>query len=123
MAEHGPRREQLIQGKRAVEDVAADEPELALEIERAERTSAEHARLEVRRDAIDRVDHEVGYFVSRVVPRSSRHDLRQIRMRVLAEEARDVHSRRCEAVVDDRGHQHFDDRSLRPAVRPFRSRR
>src|SRR5580693_1654502 len=34
MSEHRPRREQLIQGQRAVEDVATEQPELALEIER-----------------------------------------------------------------------------------------
>src|ERR1700758_396392 len=34
MAEHRPRREQLIERQRAVEDVSAKQPELALEVER-----------------------------------------------------------------------------------------
>jgi hypothetical protein len=43
VAEHRPRREQLVERERAMEDVAADEPEFALEIERAERAPAENA--------------------------------------------------------------------------------
>ncbi len=51
VTEHRSRREQLVERQRAVEDVAADEPELALEIERRERATAEDAGLEIRRDA------------------------------------------------------------------------
>ena len=58
--EHRPRREQLIEAQRAVEDVAADEAEGALEIERAHDLPAEHRGLEIRRMAVDQIDHEVG---------------------------------------------------------------
>ena len=68
IAEHRPRPEQLVERERAVEDVAAGEPEGLLEVERAQRLAADHARLEARRIAIDRVDHQVGHLVAMVVP-------------------------------------------------------
>ena len=66
---------------------------------------------------IDGVDHQVGDLVARVVPRSARRDPRQVRMHVLAEEARDVHAGRRERIIDDRRNQHLDDRRRRPARR------
>ena len=54
MAEHRARREHLPEIERAVEDVAADEAEGALEIERREDLPPEHRALEVRRVAVDR---------------------------------------------------------------------
>src|SRR5690606_9707983 len=42
LAEYRPRAEQLIEAQRAVEDVAADEAEVAFEIERALDLAAEH---------------------------------------------------------------------------------
>src|SRR6266496_6003454 len=60
VAEHRARREQLIEGERAVEDVPADEAEIALEIERREDFSREDARLEIRRVAVHRFDDGVG---------------------------------------------------------------
>src|SRR5690606_32874722 len=41
--------EHLVEAERAVADVAADQAELALEVERRERAVAEHAAREVRR--------------------------------------------------------------------------
>ena len=43
-----------------MKDVAADEAEGAFEIERREDLPAEHRTLEVRRMAVDRLDHQVG---------------------------------------------------------------
>src|SRR5262249_60087480 len=44
IAQHRPRPEQLIERERAAKDVAADEAELRLQIERARRPACEHAR-------------------------------------------------------------------------------
>src|SRR5690349_20708462 len=46
VAQHRPRPVQLVKRQRAVEDVAADEPEGLLEVERAQRLAADDARLE-----------------------------------------------------------------------------
>src|SRR5262249_44064360 len=59
VAQHRPRPEQLVKRQCAMEDVAADEPERLLEVERAQRLAADDARLEARRVTIDRVDHQV----------------------------------------------------------------
>src|SRR5258708_2078552 len=46
--EHGPGREQLIEGERAVEDVPADQAKLALQIKRRERSPRDDAGTEIR---------------------------------------------------------------------------
>jgi len=51
-----------------VEDVAPDEAELALEIERRERHAADNRSLETRRVGIDRVDDEIGGRFAMIVP-------------------------------------------------------
>ena len=43
MAEHWPRREQLVERQRAVKDVAAQQAELALQVERRQDLPADHA--------------------------------------------------------------------------------
>src|SRR5262245_1131930 len=43
IAEHGPRPEQLIEGERAVKDIAADKAEHLLEVERAQHLAADDA--------------------------------------------------------------------------------
>src|ERR1700688_5217469 len=43
VAEHRPRREQLVQRQRAVEDIAAEQAELPLEVERRQDLPADHA--------------------------------------------------------------------------------
>src|SRR5690349_22470621 len=68
VAEHRPRREQLIERERAVKDVAADEAELTLEIQWRQRAPAEDTRAESGREPLDGVDHEIGDFLARVVP-------------------------------------------------------
>src|SRR5258707_9292685 len=49
VAEHRPRREQLIEGQRAVKYIAAEQAELALQIERRENLPADHACRKTRR--------------------------------------------------------------------------
>src|SRR5947199_3487891 len=68
VSEHRARGEHLSKIERAVENIAADEPEGALEIERREYLPAEHRALEVRRIAVDRVDHQVGDRLAVIVP-------------------------------------------------------
>src|SRR5262245_25358292 len=113
MAEHWPRPEELVKRQRAVEDIAADEPERLLEIERAQGLASDHARLEARRIALDRVDHQVGNLVAMRVPGAA---LRQRRRDVLAEQARDMGALGGKRVVEGRGDQHLDDRLAAPAL-------
>ena len=68
MPEHRTRGEHLPEIERAVEDVAADQPEGAFEIERREDLSPEHRTLEVRRVSVDRVDHQVGDRLAMFIP-------------------------------------------------------
>ena len=93
-------------------DVPADEPESALEVERAHDLAAEHRRLEVRCVGVDGVDHQVRYFLAMRVPGAA---VRELRGDVLAEEARDVLSLRRESVIERRGDQQLDDWPARPA--------
>ena len=95
VAEDRPRREQLVERERAVEDVAADQAELALEIERRQHPATDDARGEIRRVAVHRRDHQVGDLVPRGVPR---HAVGQRRIGMLAKQARDVLARRRERV-------------------------
>src|SRR6266700_7849750 len=46
VAEHGPRRKELVERQRAVEDIPADHAELALEVERGEYFPGDDALLE-----------------------------------------------------------------------------
>ncbi len=54
VAQHRPRREQLIERQRAVKDVAAEQAELPLEVERRQHLAADHARRKARREFIHR---------------------------------------------------------------------
>src|ERR1700679_3231589 len=111
--EHGPRREHLVQAQGAVKDVAADQPEGALEIERAHDLPPEHRGLEIGRMTVDEIDHDIGYLLPMIVPGCP---VGQLRRDVLAEQARHVLSRGREAVVQGRGYEHLDDGLLRPAA-------
>src|SRR4051812_11467245 len=84
-AKHRSRAVQLIERQRAVKYVAADQPELALKIERRQDFAAADARLEIRRVPRDCVDHEIGHSFFAVVPASS---IGQRETEVLAEKAR-----------------------------------
>src|SRR5258705_6797239 len=87
MAEHRPRRKQLVQRQRAMKNVAAEQAELALEIERRQDMAANHARREAWRILIHGRDHEIGDLFAMVVPRPA---VRQLRRHVLAEQAGDM---------------------------------
>src|SRR6266480_4534825 len=69
VAAHWPRREQLIERQRAVKNIAAEQPELALQIERREDLPAHDACRKTRRITIYRRDHEIGDLIAMVVPR------------------------------------------------------
>src|SRR5262249_25576676 len=68
VAEQRAGGEQLPEVERAVENIAADEPEGALEIERRENLPAEHVAGEIGRVAVDRGDHQVGDPFAMIVP-------------------------------------------------------
>src|SRR5262245_46968306 len=77
MAGHRPRREELAELELSVKNVAADETEGTLEIERTEDLSRDHRFFEVRCIAVDGVDHQVGNLFAFVVPGSAVGKLRR----------------------------------------------
>ena len=98
-----------------MENVAADEAEFALEVEGREDLARDDRRLEARRIGFDRVDHEIGDRLARLVPRAP---VRQFRRDMLAEQGRDMLARGAKRIVERRGDQHFDDWGGRPAGQP-----
>src|SRR5579862_4217227 len=66
--EHGPCGEHLIKTQHTVEDVTADEPEGALEIERAHDLTTDHRRLEIGCIRIHRLDHQIRDGLAMYVP-------------------------------------------------------
>src|SRR5712691_7839692 len=56
IAEHRSCRKQLVERERTVEDVSADQTEVAFEIERGEDFPGDDALLEIRRVAVHRFD-------------------------------------------------------------------
>src|SRR5690348_7987586 len=74
-ADHWPRAEELVEAHLAVKDVAADQPEPALEVERRMDLSAEHRLGEARRMRIDGRDDLVGRLLALVVPASPRPEI------------------------------------------------
>src|SRR4051794_21563712 len=99
-ADHRPRAEQLIEAHLAVEDVAADEPEAALEVEWRMDLPADDRLGETRRVRVDGGDDLVGRSLALVVPASA---CAEVVAEVLAEEARDVLAFRREAWVERGG--------------------
>src|SRR5258706_2262949 len=115
VAEHRPRREQLIEGQRAVKNIAAEQAELALQIERREDLPADHACRKTRRITIHGRDHEIGDLIAMVIPGPA---LGQFRRDVLAEQAGDMLARRAQRIVERRGDQQLDHTLAAPAMRP-----
>ena len=74
-ADHRPRAEQLVEPHLAVEDVAADQPEAALEVERRMDLPPEHRLGEARRVRIDRGDDRVGRLLALLVPAAPRPEI------------------------------------------------
>ena len=71
----------------AMEDVATDEAELSLEIERRMDLPRDHARLEIGCMVVDCLDDQLGDLFTAIVPRAS---VRQFRRELLEEQARNV---------------------------------
>src|SRR3989442_9121326 len=97
VAEHRPRRKELVEGRRAWKYFPADEAEVALEIERRQDPAGEDALLEIRGVAVDRFDDHVCRGLLLFVPAAAPG---QDRVEVLAEETRDVRTLRSEPGVD-----------------------
>src|SRR5688500_1047225 len=95
VTEHRPVREELVEPHLAVEDVAADQAEAALEIERRQRQPADDAGGEARRVAVDMADDGVGRLLAPRVPAP-----RDLEGEMLAEQAGDMGAGRSEAVVE-----------------------
>src|SRR5271166_5256667 len=87
VSQHWPRRIELVERETAVKDVAADKPELALEVERRENLAGDDGRPKARRVTLHRVDHQVGDGLARLAPRPT---IRQLRRDVLAKERGDM---------------------------------
>src|SRR5687767_10964665 len=68
MTEHRPVRKELVEAHLAVEDVAADQAEAALEIERRQRQPADDAGGEARRKTVDMGNDRIGGFIAARVP-------------------------------------------------------
>jgi hypothetical protein len=96
-----------------MENVAADEPESALEIERTHDLPAEHGGLEIRSMGVDQIDHHVRDFLAVGIPGRI---VRQHRGDMLAEQAGHMLARGCKTVIEGRRDEHFDDGSLRPSA-------
>ncbi|ODS02716.1 hypothetical protein AUC71_13815 [Methyloceanibacter marginalis] len=79
-----------------MKDVAADEPELAFQIERAQGLSSHNAVGETGRVSVDRGNHQVGDLVAGLVPGAP---VRQLGRHMLAEQTRHMGAGRGEAVV------------------------
>ena len=70
-----------------MKDVAADKAEFAFEVEGREDLAGDDGNLEAGRVRLDRVDHEVGDRLARLVPRAP---VRQLGRDMLAEQRRDM---------------------------------
>jgi len=68
VTQHRTRREDLPQIERSVEDVAADQAECPLKIERGKDLARQDRAPEIRCMIIDRFDHEIGDGFAVVVP-------------------------------------------------------
>src|SRR5690606_10356606 len=95
------RAEHLVEAERAVEDVAAEQADAALQVERAQRLVAEHAAGEVRRVLVHGVDHQLRHRVAMRVPAAVL--VADDRIHLLAEQAGDVLARWRQGVVQGRG--------------------
>ncbi len=96
-----------------MEDVAADQAEGTLQVQRGQRLPAEHRVGESGRVALDGGDHQLGDLVAVRVPAAP---IRQLRRHVLAEQAGHVLAGRRQPIVQRAGDQQFDDGVARPTV-------
>src|SRR4029077_20143873 len=100
VAEHRAGREELIECQRAMKDVAAEQSELPLQVERGENLPPQHACRKAGGVSVDGCDHEIGDFLAMIVPRPS---FGKLRRHMLAKQARDMRPLRAKRVVERGG--------------------
>ncbi len=114
MSEHRPRRPELVEAHMSMEDVAADQAELALQVERRVDLPRDHARLKLGAWSLT-----VSMMRSATCSRTSSHDLPsgsagancwQNRLATCAPAGARLSVHRSRAAL------HLDDRLLRPAM-------
>src|SRR5206468_9914914 len=111
--DHGAGAEQLVEAHLAVENVATDKAEAALEVERRVDLPAKHRLCEPGGVRVDGRDDLVCRFIAFLVPAPA---LAEVVPEMLAEEAGDMLSLRRQGRVQRRGYEHLDDRLPGPAV-------
>src|SRR6476646_5967614 len=97
---HRTGAEQLVDPHLAVEDVATDQPEPALEVERRMDLPSKHGLGEAGSMTVDGCDDLVGRFLALLVPAAAGA---QIIAEMLAEQARHVSALRRQGLVERRG--------------------
>ncbi len=105
--------EDLVHMQAAMEDIATDEAEFTLEIERSEHLAGDDRTAEIRRIRRHRVDHALGGFVPRFVPASP---VGERRREMLAKQACHVMAFGCQRRVDGRGDAELDNGFARNAM-------
>src|SRR5688572_2053272 len=86
-ADHRPGAEQLVEAHLAVENIAADQPEAALEIERRMDLASEHRLREPRRMGVNRRDDRVRGLLALMIPAPAGPE---VETEMLAEQGRDM---------------------------------
>ena len=114
-ADHRPRGKQLVEPHLPVKNIAPDQPEPPLEIQRRVNLPPDHRLGESRRMGIDGRDDRVRRRLALIVPAPPRP---QIIAEMLAEQARHMLPLRRQAVVQRRRDQHLDNRLPGPAILP-----
>src|SRR3954453_9351328 len=111
--DHRARAEQLVEAHLAVEDVAADEAEAPLKVQRRMDLPPDHRLRKTRSMGIDSGDDLVGSLLALIVPASARP---KVVTKMLAEEAVNVPALGPQRRIQRRRDQHLDDRLLGPPV-------
>ena len=71
LPDHGPCAEQLVERQRAVEDVATNQAEGALQVHRRQHLPAQNGLRKSGRVLVYGRDHQVGHFITVVIPTAS----------------------------------------------------
>jgi hypothetical protein len=71
MAEHRPGREELVEGKGALNNFATEQGVLALKVERRQHPLPDHACRDTRRLSVHGRDHEIGDLRAMIEPRAA----------------------------------------------------
>src|SRR5215469_2183148 len=107
------RRKELIECHGAMEDIAIRQAKNALQIQRGQALSGDHARLETWRIRFDGIEHQIGHSLTMLVPGRA---VRKLRAYMLTEEARHMRARRRQAIVDRRWDHQFNNRHPAPTI-------